>query len=173
MPNYRRIYVSGASYFFTVNLRDRRLRLLAEEIALFCASWADVCNRRPFETVAAVVLPEHTHFIWRLPKEDDEFSTRIRLLKSGFTRRLGESEKSKGRKGERNIRRRRFWERLIRDADDLDAHNAFIYWNPLKHGLVNDPDDWRFSTWRDWKKEYGKPANAPPEGCRPPPLGER
>lgn len=33
------------------------------------------------ETIAAVVLPEPTHFIGRLPEGDDDFTTRVRLLK--------------------------------------------------------------------------------------------
>ena len=80
-----------------------------------------------FETIAAVVLPEHAHFIWRLPDGDDDYSTRIRLLKTGFTRRLGASEKSPGRKGERNVWQRRFWEHMIRNAEDLDAHIVYIH----------------------------------------------
>jgi putative transposase len=95
MPNYRRLYVPGATYFFTVNLCDRRRRLLTDEIVSFRASWAEVGKAHPFETIAAVVLPEHTHFIWRLPDGDDDFSTRIRLLKSGLTRRLGAPEEWK------------------------------------------------------------------------------
>jgi len=32
MTNYRRNFIHGGSYFFTVNLADRRLRLLTEHI---------------------------------------------------------------------------------------------------------------------------------------------
>lgn len=172
MPNYRRLYVSGATYFFTANLRDRRRRLLTEEMAAFRASWVDVCKSHPFETVAAVVLPEHSHFIWRLPAEDADFTTRIRLLKSGFTRRLGAALKRRGRKGERDIWQRRFWEHVIRDDEDLNAHIAYIHWNPVKHGHVNDPDDWPFSTWHAWKRDYGRSVNVPPEEWSPAHLGE-
>jgi putative transposase len=172
MPNCRRLYVPGATYFFTLNLRDRRRRLLTDEIVSFRASWAEVGKAHPFETIAAVVLPEHTHFIWRLPDGDDRFSTRIRRLKSGLTRRLWASERSAGRKGERNVWQRRFWEHMIRNAEDLDAHIACIHWNPVKHALVKDPDDWPHSTWHEWKKEYGRPINAPPEDCKPAHLGE-
>jgi putative transposase len=172
MPNYRRLYVPGATYFFTVNLRDRRRRLLTEEIPALRASWADVAKQHPFETIAMVVLPEHTHFIWRLPERDDDFTTRIRLLKSGFTRRLCANDKAQGRKGERNVWQRRYWEHMIRDAEDLDAHIAYIHWNPVKHGHVNDPDDWPLSTWHEWKKEYGRPCDIPPENWRPMHLGE-
>jgi hypothetical protein len=34
MPIYRRNFVAGASYFFTVNLAERRLRLLTDNIDL-------------------------------------------------------------------------------------------------------------------------------------------
>ena len=172
MPNYRRLYVPGATYFFTVNLRDRRRRLLTERIAAFRALWADVGKAHAFETVAAVILPEHTHFIWRLPETDDDFTTRIRLLKSGFTRRLDAAEKTQGRKGERNVWQRRYWEHMIRDGEDLDAHISYVHWNPVKHGHVKDPDDWPYSTWHDWKREYGRPVSTPPEDWRPLHPGE-
>jgi putative transposase len=34
MTNYRRNFVPGASYFFTVNLADRRAHLLTEHIGV-------------------------------------------------------------------------------------------------------------------------------------------
>jgi REP element-mobilizing transposase RayT len=34
MTNYRRGFVPGGSYFFTLNLAERRLRLLTEHIGL-------------------------------------------------------------------------------------------------------------------------------------------
>jgi len=172
MPNYRRLYVPGGTYFFTVNLCDRRRSLLTDEIVELRASWADVRRSHPFETVAAVVLPEHMHFIWRLPAEDADFTTRIRLLKSGFTRRLAAKWKATGRKGERDIWQRRFWEHAIRDDNDLERHVSYIHFNPVKHGLVADPDDWPHSTWLDWKKDYGRPIEIPPENWRPTHLGE-
>lgn len=146
--------------------------MLTDEIVSLRASWADVGQSHPIETIAAVILPEHMHFIWRLPEENADFTTRIRLLKSGFTRRLAAGLKAKGRKGERNIWQRRFWEHAIRDADDLAAHVDYIHFNPVKHGHVGNPDDWPHSTWGRWKKEFGRPMNIPPEDWRPVHLGE-
>jgi putative transposase len=157
MPNYRRLYVPGAVYFFTVNLHDRRSKLLTENIGAFRASWSDIARTHRFETIAVAVLPEHTHFIWRLPENDQDFSTRIRLLKTGFTRRLGAESKAMGRKGERNIWQRRFWEHLIRDDKDLEAHIAYVHGNPVKHGHVTDADDWPYSSWHQWKREHAQP----------------
>lgn len=95
------------------------------------------------------------------------------MLKSGFTRRLCADAKSSGRKGERNVWQQRFWEHLIRDEKDLEAHLAYIHWNPVKHGHVADPDEWPYSSWHDWNREYGRPVGIPAEDWKPPHLGER
>ncbi|WP_341325322.1 hypothetical protein [Methylotuvimicrobium sp. KM2] len=47
-------------------------------------------KRYPFHIDAWVVLPEHMHSVWTLPPGDSDFSTRWRLIKSGF---LGRSRK--------------------------------------------------------------------------------
>ena len=172
MPEYRRIYADGGTYFLTVNLRDRRSDLLVREISFLRASWRQTALRRPFETIAAVVLPDHLHCLWRLPDDDHDYSMRMRLIKAGFTRRLPEALKRKGRKGERKIWQSRFWEHTIRDDDDLARHIDYIHFNPVKHGLVDDPDAWPHSTWRQWKKDFGRPINTPREDWKPAHLGE-
>ena len=88
MTNYRRNFVPGGSYFFTVNLADRRLRLLVEHIDLLRTAFRYVRARHPFTIEAIVVLPDHLHAIWTLPQDDADFSLRWRLLKSAFSRAL-------------------------------------------------------------------------------------
>jgi len=58
-------------------------------------------------------------------------------------------------------------------CEDLDAHVDYIYWNPVKHRLVAAPDDWPYSTYHEWKKEFGRPINVPPQDWSPLHLGER
>lgn len=56
MSNYRRNYINGGTWFFTVNLQDRRSHLLTDNIhALRCAI-AAVKKVRPFRINAWVVL---------------------------------------------------------------------------------------------------------------------
>ena len=61
MPNYRRARLAGASYFFTVNLRNRRSNLLIREIGLLRCCVRSTKQRLPFHIDAWVVLPEHMH----------------------------------------------------------------------------------------------------------------
>lgn len=173
MPNYRRLFADGGTYFLTVCLNDRRSDLLTREIDLLRSSWRDVAKARPFETIAAVVLPEHMHFIWRLPHDDHDFPARVAQLKAGFTRRLPASAKSESRKRERGVWQSRYWEHLIRDDKDLSRHIDYIHWNPVKHEHAADPDQWPYSTWGEWKAEYGRPIGVPPEDWNPAHLGER
>jgi REP element-mobilizing transposase RayT len=73
MTNYRRNFVPGGSYFFTVNLADRRLRLLTDHIDLLRGAVRYAQSRHPFSIEAVVVLPDHLHAIWTLPEGDSDF----------------------------------------------------------------------------------------------------
>ena len=158
MSNYRRLYIPGGTYAFTVCLQDRKSRLLIQHIDIFRAAWREMSERRPVETIAICVLPNHFHTIWVLPHEDFDFPSRLKHLKAGFTRRLPECLKSSSRKGERGIWQRRYWEHLIRDENDLGAHMDYIHWNPVKHGYVSDPSDWPHSSWHRYKTDWGRAA---------------
>lgn len=71
MPDYRRVWVPGGTFFFTVNLLERRnRRLLVEHIDHLRAAFSDAQRVRPFHVIAIVVLPEHLHCLWRLPEGD-------------------------------------------------------------------------------------------------------
>ena len=152
MSRYRRVFVRGGEYFFTVNLEDRNSDLLVRYVDDVRAAWRYVEARAPFETVAAVVLPDHLHCIWRLPPGDDDFPTRWRLFKAHFTRAMARKGVAAAgrRKGERGVWQRRFWEHAIRDDRDRLAHVAYIHNNPVKHGYCGRVDAWPYSTWRRW-----------------------
>ena len=76
MPNYRRIWVPGGTYFFTVNLLERRRRLLVEHVDLLLDSFRTTRTARPFVLLAWVILPDHLHCIWRLPDGDADNANR-------------------------------------------------------------------------------------------------
>ena len=49
-------------------------------------------------------------------------------------------------RGEYDLWQRRFWEHVIRDESDFARHADYIHYNPVKHGLVTRPVDWRWSS---------------------------
>jgi putative transposase len=157
MPNYRRLRIPGGTFFFTVNLQNRRTDLLIRHVEALRGAYRYVTARYPFETLAICILPEHFHCVWKLPPGDDDYSTRIRPIKEHFVRGLPEGVAPGGvRKGEAGVWPRRFWEHAIRDERDLDAHIDYVHFNPVRHGYAADPDHWPHSTWRRWKIENNR-----------------
>ena len=90
MSDYRRSYIPGGCWFFTVNLQNRRSDLLTRHIVHLRAAIASVKSKKPFLINAWVVLPEHMHCIWTLPEGDTDYSGRWRDIKKMFTRALAQ-----------------------------------------------------------------------------------
>jgi REP element-mobilizing transposase RayT len=122
MANWRRAWWPGGTWFFTVNLLERRNnRLLVEQIDLLRHSVARVQQAHPFAIHAWVVLPDHLHCMLSLPEGDSDFPLRWRLIKSHFSRALPVTERrsqTRLRHGERGIWQRHYWEHLIRDEQN-------------------------------------------------------
>ncbi len=148
MVNYRRARVPGSAYFFTVTLRDRRKSYLIAHVDLLRSVVRSVRHERPFAIEAIVVLPDHLHAICTFPAGDADYSGRWRAIKARFSRSLagGGVPIVRNRRGEYDLWQRRFWEHLIRDDGDFARHVDYIHYNPVKHGLVADPFDWRWSS---------------------------
>ncbi|MGD8941024.1 MAG: transposase, partial [Gammaproteobacteria bacterium] len=101
---YRRAKEKGGTYFFTVNLAERKSNLLIEHIEVLKEVMKKVKQQHPFHINAMVVLPDHLHAIWTLPKDDADYPKRWMLIKSGISRRIPKNEyrrKSRITKGER------------------------------------------------------------------------
>jgi putative transposase len=64
MSNYRRHYVPGGTWFFTVNLQNRQSDLLTRHIDSLRSATSTVKRAKPFTINAWVILPEHMHCIW-------------------------------------------------------------------------------------------------------------
>ena len=151
MPNYRRIKTPGGTFFFTVNLLDRRKNLLVEHVDILRAAFRLAKHRRPFRIIAIAVLPDHLHCIWQLPEGDADNARRWALIKSVFSRQIICMERRSQvriNRRERGIWQRRFWERVILNEADLNAHINYIHQNPVKHGWVVAAMDWPYSSFQ-------------------------
>ena len=129
MVNYRRNRISGDTFFFTVNLKNRQSGLLVENIDLLRKATKNVRHDRPFEINAVVVLPDHLHTIWTLPPDDNDYPGRWRAIKATYTSALRKSGRRLNRnsKGEYDVWQRRFWEHTIRNSTDFQKHVDYIH----------------------------------------------
>jgi putative transposase len=171
MVAFRRHYVPGGTYFFTVTLRDRRSSTLTDHIGLLRDAFRDVRKANPFEIIAIVVLPDHLHSVMTLPEQDTDYSGRWKAIKAHFTHSLvkGGLPLVKDHRGEYHLWRRRFWEHSIRDERDLETHVNYIHFNPVKHGWVKRVADWPYSSFHRYVQRGWLTADW---AADPPPFGE-
>jgi putative transposase len=161
MVLYRRNRVESGTYFFTVTLRDRQSTLLIEQVDLLRKAFAFTRYKKPFTIDSIVILPEHIHTIWSLPKNDQDYSTRWQSIKSYFSRNLKKTNiiLQPNKRGEYDLWQRRFWEHTIRDEADYEHHVNYIHYNPVKHGLVKQVKDWPYSSFHKYVSKGILPIN--------------
>ncbi len=171
MPNYRRAPIAGGTFFFTVVTYRRRPILTDPQVrSALRNAVALVRQEQPFVVDAWVLLPDHMHCIWTLPRGDANFSRRWGRIKAVVTKQLSTGERrvpsETGRRWEGTIWQRRFWEHRIRDSRDLRHHMDYVHYNPVRHGLVSCVAEWPFSSFHRLCREGVYPhdwGGLPPE----------
>jgi putative transposase len=154
MPEYRRTNTPGGSVFLTIVTYEReKLFSVPENIDKLREACFVTMMEKPFKIDAAVILPEHIHFLWTLPPDDRDYSYRVGRMKVLFTRALRGANnlpddvcESRRKHRESDVWQRRFYEYTIRDEVDLRKHLDYLHFNPVKHGLVKCVHDWEYSS---------------------------
>ena len=152
---YRRAWIAGGSFFFTVVTAERRPLFASEKaVDVLRMAFHAVRSRRHFDVEAMVVLPDHLHCIWSLPKGDADFATRWRLIKTWFTKHYdpvlrtapNRNPSMNSGKARPPLWQHRYWEHVLRDEADRARHIDYIHFNPVKHGLVTSAREWPYSS---------------------------
>ncbi len=154
MSMYRRVYIPGGTYFFTV-VTHARAALFADavNITLLGEAMRTVRASRPFTLDAVVVLPDHVHCVMRMPDNDADFSSRWREIKKYVSRRVASVQR---------FWQPRFWEHALRDEADWRNHMDYVHFNPVKHGFVTCAADW---PWSSLRQAVNKGWYPPGWGC--------
>jgi len=131
MKTLRRYVLKGVAYFITICTYNRK-RLLLKDIGLFWDCW------KRTKPESWVILPDHFHII--INPQNQNISDIIHAFKIKYSRLF----RDKYRSGQ--VWQNRFWEHVIRDQDDLNNHLNYVHYNPVKHGLTNDPFEYKYSS---------------------------
>ncbi len=163
--NYRRAFIPGGSFFFTLVTEQRRpLFASAEAVDILRMAFRVVRSAHPFELDAMVVLPDHLHCIWSLSPGDADFATRWRLIKTWFTKHCDPAlravpNRARVTKGQQAIWQHRYWEHALRDETDFARHADYIHFNPVKQGYASSAMEWPYSSFRRYVKDGVYPVD--------------
>lgn len=153
-----RIYGDGHLHFITFSCY-RKQKLLSSVGArnLFVKVLAEVRKRYEFSLIGYVVMPEHVHLLIGEPKKGDP-SKVIQALKQSVSRSLRSTEKRKSAsnqtklgfvvaKGFPHLWQRRFYDFNVWSPEKKLEKLKYMHFNPVKRGLVKDPNDWPWSSY--------------------------
>jgi putative transposase len=155
--NFRRYYIPGSAVFITQVVQGREPVFRdPENVSLLREILHNVKQLHAFSMLGYVFLPDHFHVVIQ-PNGESNFSDIMRSLKPNFTK---EYKKLIGLLPSQSMKfwQKRFWDHVIRDDRDFENHLHYIHFNPVKHGYVTDPRDWKDSSYIEWEKRGLYPA---------------
>ncbi|RMH37516.1 MAG: transposase [Gammaproteobacteria bacterium] len=152
--NFRRYYVPNSIVFITQVVAGREPVFADPEMVQLLREILNEAKRRyPFTTLGYVFLPEHFHLLIR-PEAGVNHSQIMHSIKPNFTKAY---RKQRSIPVGLRFWQPRYWDHVIRDAEDFERHLHYIHYNPVKHGLVNRPEDYAFSSYSHWQARGAYP----------------
>jgi len=115
---------------------DKHKALVLEILLERAAHWK-------WDLEAWAVLENHYHFIGRAPENALTLEKLIRQLHSKSAVELNKLDKTPGRKVWHN-----YWDTCITHESLYYARMHYVHLNPVKHGLVENAEDYQFCSYR-------------------------
>jgi len=153
MADYKRLYLHNYSYYLTI-VTQYRQPILIDHIELLRDSFRRSKRKYDYKIDAIVILPDHIHMIIT-PKNPKDYSKIITYIKRYFIYGLDKELKAEAKtnltsstyqRQHSGIWQKRFYEHTIRDQEDFNRIAEYIQTNPIKHALVKDIKDWKYSS---------------------------
>ena len=143
MRNVKRHYTFGQMCFVT-HVTHERKPILTEHFDILWQSFEIHRQRQMYDIIAWVVLPDHWHAL--IDPMSNDMAALMRKIKLSFSSFYRKNSPQRSIK----LWQHRYWDHIIRDQDDFNRHVDYIHYNPVKHGLVKRPLEYRYSSFCEY-----------------------
>jgi putative transposase len=142
VTNIRRYETSGRTVFITAVCSHRLPHLEMDwQKDLLLSVMREVKSASGFVMRAYAILDDHFH--WMITPGNSEFSSIMQSIKLRYVHRY---KKKAGIMERETLWQRRFWDHIIRNDEDLHRHMDYIHYNPVRHGYVEIPMEYQWSS---------------------------
>ena len=146
----------GYTYFITTTVVNYERVFSMEESYnyILLESMKYLCREHSSEIIAFVYMPSHIHFIITM-NEGESISDYLRDFKKYTSKQIKSRLLASDKKGLytqlQELGKYKFWmdrfdSQIILTEKILNIKINYIHYNPLKAGLVNEIDEWKFSS---------------------------
>jgi putative transposase len=165
----KRFYGAGYLHFITSSCYRRRALLSsAARRDLFLQTLEQTRLRYGFAVVGYVVMPEHFHLLISEPEKGDP-SVVMQVLKQRFASQVPEAWRlfSQVKPGpvadatlaQGHVWQRRFYDFVVWSEAKRVEKLRYIHHNPVTRGLVSEPGQWAWSSFRHIRLRRAWPGN--------------
>ena len=124
---------------------------------LLLAVFEEVRQRYGYVVVGYVVMPEHIHLLISEPEKGDP-SRVMQAIKQGFSRRVLKAVRPRRVAGQQelfalgaeHVWQRRFYDFNVWTERKRIEKLRYMHRNPVARGLVQEPEQWRWSSYRSY-----------------------
>jgi putative transposase len=150
MRNLRRSDRQG-DIVFTTHVTNGSKPILRDSAKFPLDALIKTSEKMGVSILAYVVMSDHFHVITR--SETTPTREFFRIMKGKFTCTYRSVHRVKNAR----LWQYRYWDRIIRNEDDLRRHIDHIHYNPVKHGLTKSTFDWQYTSIhdKDYAEAYG------------------
>lgn len=141
MPSgLRRFQESAQSHFVTFSCYHRQPYFATPDLCdHFVRALEDMRARFQMRVYGYVVMPEHVHLLLSEPPPA-RLAEAIHYLKLSYAKRVHSGV----------FWQERYYDRNVRDYREFTIKLRYLHRNPVTRGLVNDPADWKWSSFRHY-----------------------
>jgi putative transposase len=143
----RRFQQSGQSHFVTFSCFRRQARFRSADLYdLFLTCLEETRAHFAMCVYGYVVMPEHVHLLVNEPSHST-LADALHYLKLCFAKRVAyfDSPAASG-----SFWQKRYYDRNVRDAQEFGVKLRYLHRNPVERGLVTEPADWKWSSFRHY-----------------------
>ncbi|HEX7285422.1 MAG TPA: transposase [Candidatus Angelobacter sp.] len=146
MPSrLKRYQQTGQLHYITFTCYRRRKHLQSDcACDVFERTLEHVRRWYGFQIVGYVVMPEHVHLLVSEP-ERSTLSVVLQMPKQISSRKL------QARGGDQPFWQKRYYDFNVFSDRKRIEKLRYIHRNPVKRGLVEKPDDWKWSSYRHYQ----------------------
>lgn len=144
------LLINETWYFITAHTVGKTPLLSKDEHkSIWLSSFITLQNRFEVNVSAWVLLDNHYHLLsyFQDAKIIPKF---IQRLHGSTSFKLNQYDGVHGREVWYS-----YWDRCVRDENDLWTKFNYIHYNPVKHGYAEKPEDWKFSSFNDILEKNG------------------
>jgi putative transposase len=142
-------FLENTIYMLTASIyQGEHLMASPKRKAAWRDSFVEAAKLYDWHIIAWVVLDNHYHVLVESLESSSSLSKFIGSYHKFTARLWNDEENVSGRKVWWN-----YWDTCIRSEKDFDNRLRYIFWNPLKHEMVEDPEDYPFSSYKDFLKQ--------------------